>query len=417
MTDQELHLKVKKLLNKNISEGYSKLLNTSYCYIQPSVGTYPFQFWWDTCFHVFMLCRLKEYELAKKNIISLFAMQEENGFVGHMIFWEQILPKRLSDVLQARPTLSAFRPHMSALVQPPLIAQAILRIYEETKDIEFLKLIMPKLNKYHKWLKNNRDFEGEGLLSIISPFESGIDWKVSFDEVLGFKDRIGSSKLFWKAIWVDTRNFLRRYDLQRIYKDNYFIVKEVLFNTFYVKDLEAMSELSKHINDGFSDNYLNQSKKTANKILEVMYDKNEKAFFDVYGRENKKLKILTPTIFFPMSLSEISQKVCDDIYNAHLFNEKEFNTSFPIPSVSIDNPSFFPLDSIFIWRGPTWVIFNWFLYHLLKGRKYDKAAMNLKETVLKLIKKSGFKEYYNPFTGEGYGAKEFTWSGLIVDME
>jgi len=29
----------------------------------------------------------------------------------------------------------------------------------------------------------------------------------------------------------------------------------------------------------------------------------------------------------------------------------------------------------------------------------------------------GFREYYNPFTGEGMGARGFTWGGLVLDME
>jgi hypothetical protein len=32
------------------------------------------------------------------------------------------------------------------------------------------------------------------------------------------------------------------------------------------------------------------------------------------------------------------------------------------------------------------------------------------------ITRCGFREYYDPFTGEGHGAREFTWSGLLVDM-
>jgi hypothetical protein len=50
----------------------------------------------------------------------LFAMQEDNGFVGHMTFWKKLIPTHYSDVLQARPTLLNLRPHMSALIQPPL---------------------------------------------------------------------------------------------------------------------------------------------------------------------------------------------------------------------------------------------------------------------------------------------------------
>jgi hypothetical protein len=33
-----------------------------------------------------------------------------------------------------------------------------------------------------------------------------------------------------------------------------------------------------------------------------------------------------------------------------------------------------------------------------------------------LIAKSGFREYYNPLTGEGFGARNFGWSTLLIDM-
>lgn len=38
------------------------------------------------------------------------------------------------------------------------------------------------------------------------------------------------------------------------------------------------------------------------------------------------------------------------------------------------------------------------------------------ESIRELVGKSGFREYYNPFTGQGYGAEDFTWAGLVLDM-
>src|SRR5260370_35532250 len=98
----------------NVSQGYSRLLKTDYCYTKPSPGTYPFQWWWDTCFEAFMLCTLGEYDLAKRTLTSLFAMQEADGSVGHMIFWKSRLPRNPLNVLQARPRLSLLRPSCQA---------------------------------------------------------------------------------------------------------------------------------------------------------------------------------------------------------------------------------------------------------------------------------------------------------------
>ena len=50
------------------------------------------------------------------------------------------------------------------------------------------------------------------------------------------------------------------------------------------------------------------------------------------------------------------------------------------------------------------------------SRGFDAEANVVRDSIRALIEKSGFREYYNPFTGEGYGARNFTWSGLVVDM-
>jgi len=55
---------VRRLICNNVREGHSRLLDADFCNIQPSPEKYPFQFWWDTCFQVVMLCRLGEFDLA-----------------------------------------------------------------------------------------------------------------------------------------------------------------------------------------------------------------------------------------------------------------------------------------------------------------------------------------------------------------
>lgn len=416
MTDNELREKVRTLMFDNIKAGLSPYLKRHYCYVMPSPGNYPFQWWWDTCFHVFILCALDEIALAKQNLLSLFRMQKKNGFVGHMIFWESLLPKDKLNILQGPPVWYQIRPHMSSLIQPPLTAQATLRIYEKSKDEAFLMQLLPRLKKYFHWLRVNRDFDGDGLISIISAFESGIDWKPSFDELLGNHSKKTSGSYFWKNISVDLRNFLRWYHLKWIYKANVFIVKETLFNTMYVQDLRALATLCTLAGDKDAEKYEALAKKAASRLIQIMYDEESAAFYDVYGPENKKLKVLTFTIALPILLKEVSKETAREILTRHFLNEEEFNLQYPIPSVARTEPSFHPYESKFLWRGPTWTVVNWFLYKSFVANGFKKEAHRLLHTMKALIEKSGFREYYNPITGKGYGAKDFTWSGLVVDM-
>ena len=87
-----------------------------------------------------------------------------------------------------------------------------------------------------------------------------------------------------------------------------------------------------------------------------------------------------------------------------------------MPSVDMRDPAFFTGETPFIWRGPTWAPTNWFLYHALKKRGFSQRAGKLRASLKELVEASGFREYYDPFGGEGHGARDFTWSGLLVDM-
>lgn len=418
-TDQ-WRTKLRELLIGNIKEGYSSLLGQYFCYIAPALKTYPFQWFWDTCFHVIILARLGEYEAAKRNLRSLFTIQDIDGFVGHMIFWKQLLPKRWSDVLQARPTWQTLRPHMSALIQPPLAATALKSLFDACGDRVYLGELYAHVRRHHEWLARNRDLDGDGLLTIISPFESGMDWKASYDTVLGYTSRtthqrLYASPLFWKAVNVDFQNFMRRYDLNRIKRAGKFLVKDAGMNSLYAMDLRSMEQLAVLVGDDPAP-FAQRRRRVARSMLELMYDPDRAAFYDVQEPGSRKLRTNTPTIFFPLIDEEISADIAKHVIAQHFDKEDEFRTPLPIPSVGLGEPAFFTGSTPFIWRGPTWAFSNWFLYRAFKSRGFDAHAERLRQSLWQLIQKSSFREYYDPFTGEGHGAKEFTWSGLLVDM-
>lgn len=418
MTDEEIAEKTRKVLYENMIKGVLPGKGIRFHYTKPSQGTYPYQFFWDTCFHVFILASLGEHNMAKEHLHSLFAMQKEDGFVGHMIYWDRLKPGRLADFFQSRPSFRhLFKSHMSALIQPPLVAQAVARVYEVSGDKAFLRLMLPKLKKYYRWLARNRDFQGDGLLTIISPFESGMDWKPTFDEVVDFPEKKADWRLFLKVIGVDFRNFLNNYNLKKVCKKGYFLVKEVGLNTIYAQNLNALAGLCSELGEEReADAFKRLGEQVGRSILEVMYDEKDAAFYDVCGKGNTKIRILTPTIFFPVVLKGLPKEVKEKVVTKHFFNSEEFDTPYPIPSVAKNHPSFNPTASMYIWRGPTWIVNNWFMHQFLMENGYGKESERLIESIKSLIEKSGFREYYNPFTGEGYGAEDFTWAGLILDM-
>jgi glycogen debranching enzyme len=347
-------------------------------------------------------------------------MQEENGFVGHMVFWKQPLPKRRSDVMQARPTWEALRPHMSALIQPPLAGIALHALHEACGDRVYLGELYARVRRHHEWLAKNRDFDGDGLITIISPFESGMDWKPSYDAVLGYRRRVTpqrlyTSPLYWKSVGVDLSNFLLRYDLGRIRRRARFLVKDAGINALYAWDLECMERLAPLAGDDPAV-FAQRRRRVQKSMLELMYDEEDAAFYDLREPGSEKLRVRTPTIFFPLAFAELDAGIAARVIEAHFDRDGGLRAPFPIPSVELRDAAFFAGETPFIWRGPTWAFTNWFLYHALKKRAFDEHAERLRHSLRTLIERSGFREYYDPRTGEGHGARDFTWSGLLIDM-
>src|SRR5262249_59634839 len=69
----------------------------------------------------------------------------------------------------------------------------------------------PRIAAHHRWLEANRDLDGDGLLWIVQPDESGLDSSPKFDAIWGL--RAHARPLFPFLI---ARNRRRHWELRRI---------------------------------------------------------------------------------------------------------------------------------------------------------------------------------------------------------
>jgi glycogen debranching enzyme len=83
---------------------------------------------------------------------------------------------------------------------------------------------------------------------------------------------------------------------------------------------------------------------------------------------------------------------------AHLTDENEFWSRYPLPTVALNDPKF---DPVTMWRGPTWVNVNYLLIEGLQRTGYTDLARELRRRTLDLIcLHDDIYEYYQPQTGE-----------------
>ena len=76
-----------------------------------------------------------DVELAKAELRTLWSAQDADGFIPHVVYWGAGLVLAPPAYWQSK---LSFRPHRTALMQPPVLAQAALAVAEAAQDDAFL---------------------------------------------------------------------------------------------------------------------------------------------------------------------------------------------------------------------------------------------------------------------------------------
>lgn len=409
MQRPELELAAQDILLGNLRRGTAEWNGQEYSFVVPSLTGYPFQWFWDSCFHAIALIYI-DLNQAKAELDTLMSAALTNGFIPHIIFWES--EKR--DYFLSRNLVATINPNFSSTIQPPILAYAVERVYHATGDEAFLQRSLPVLVKYYRWLKENRDPDGDGLLAIIQPEEAGTDCSPKYDEILGLTDL--SNKGFIEALNKIYSSYeLIRSDETGMLNADVFHVEDVLVNSIYALGLQSLARLLGNSIESLE--FRDDASKTMESLVNKCWDVDTEAFLDLSGLQEIPNRTVTISSLMPIILPDLSPDIVKRLVEKWIISEDHFWLPYPLPSVPASNSKFIPGDPHgFIWRGPSWINTNWFITKGLKLHGYQELADDISAKSLACIQKSGFREYYNPYTGEGLGAKNFGWSTLILDM-
>ncbi|HEX4106917.1 MAG TPA: hypothetical protein VHX88_02210 [Solirubrobacteraceae bacterium] len=355
-----------------------------FAYTRPSPGRYPWQWYWDSCFAAIAWRRL-DPERSRRELESLLAAARPDGFIGHTIFWARPLtgPRRLFyNVIDVHD-------QMTATIQPPLLAWA-WRIAVGDPAAE------PGIVAHHEWLRRDRDVEGDGLLWLLQPDESGLDASPQFDPIFG-----SQAQGLPGFISLVQRNRRLRFDIAAVRQAGGPIVCEVLTNV-----LHGLSELA-----------LGRPSITP-RLIERLYDEDRGLFLPEAQPAPSGPIPLTWAALSPLALPDLPEEVGRRLVERLLSDC--FWTAVAPPAVSLREPSF-SLHEHFrgvrrYWRGPTWVNSAWLLWLGLVRLGYAEHAATLAAGIGGAVDRSGLREYYGPDDGRGMGAQDFAWSALVMEL-
>lgn len=358
---------------------------TRFEYTEPSPGRYPWQWYWDSCFAAIAWRRL-EPRRARAELESLLAAQRPDGFIGHTIFWRS----HVSGARLLFYNVASRRSFQTETIQPPLLAWA-WRIAVGDPNEE------PRIAAQMDWLQANRDLDGDGLLWIVQPDESGLDASPKFESVWGWRanGRIGFPLLVH-------RNRRHGWNARRLRDAGEPVLCEVLVNTFWSLSLQALGRPS-----------------ATPALVERLWDERRGLFFDE-AAPGGRIAVNTWSSLAPLALPDLPEEIGRRLVEEHLLNEGEFWTAVAPPSVAANERGYEPGGGRGpirrYWRGPTWVNSAWMVWLGLRRLGYEREAEQLADGVITAVAREGLREYYDPRNGTGMGAKDFAWSALVAEL-
>lgn len=371
-------------------------------YTVPSPETYPYQWLWDSCFHIIVLAKL-EPKAAIAELKALLSRQFADGMLPHMIFWNLLLLRPYHVGWGVKGT--------SSITQPPMIAYAAWEIYKHTNDEGFLREIFPATFAFYRYLIEKRDPTDHHLISIINPDESGEDNSPRFDEPMSLKSDVSFFGHMYERHKLMAANRVCKFDVE-ICTRNHFWVKDVPFNAILVRNLDILITIATMLGEDEAVAYLNLHRGLITDAMrEHMFE--DGVFWSATGEKHTRLKVATWAHFAPLFAGLYTKEEAKALIKKHFHNSDTFRSSFGIRTVSKQEPSY---RSNGFWRGPVWFAPQWFIYQGLKDYGFTDEADWIRDTTHALVQRHGFREYFNPENGKAYGAYNFTWGTLVLDM-
>ncbi len=408
----------------------------------PAEGLYPHQWLWDSCFISIGLRHLN-VQRAKQEVLSLLRGQWANGMIPHIIFDKDF--RYREDRNLWRSWVNPFAPDdyaTSGVTQPPVIAEAIVRIGEKLSLPErrsWYHTVYPALLAHHQWLYAERDPHEEGLVLQIHPIEVGMDntppwlsqmhehsrpWWIALIEKLHLDVIINLFRRDTRHIppgqritnvvallYYDVIRRLRRkrYNIDSILTRSLFAIEDVTFNSIFIRGNHCLRHIASTIRKDLPDELVERMNKTE-KSFDQLWDDYTGQYYSRNFVTHKLIKEPTIATLMPLYSGAISQERAEQLV-ALLNNKHVFGSRYPVATVPLNSTWFHPLA---YWQGPTWLNTNWMIIDGLKRYKFHAEAEALTASTVEIIKRSGFYEYFSPLDAEPAGAANFSWTAALV---
>lgn len=447
---QTVYQNARKILQKNTK--IRSVNGKAYRTVIPSREYYVHQWFWDSCIHALGLVYISE-EWAFEELFSLVLGQWQNGHIGHISYFPDEMTYFPDSNYWQTEQFSQNGIISSGLIQPPLLAMSALHIYTAAKDRQkarlYIQSLLPHILLFHTYLKETRDNENCGLLTIIHPWESGTDnspiWDSMLEKILkngipkkikrivkekrkddtaGNKENRPKCEDYYCYLYLIELYKQAGWDIKKILHTSPFLMKSILFNAIWAEANQSLATLLIATGNTTQSHLFHQWSIQTKKALNNLWDPKKKLYTDrdVTNETERTVVENTVATFLPLFAGLPDNKILNELL-FRLEDSKQYKTQFPIPSTAINNPKF---ELTRYWRGPSLPITNLLIYLGLQSYTHHARCLAIGKMIAdkteKMIERFGFQEHYDPLQGKiseessnriGMGFGNFSWSAAI----
>lgn len=409
--------------------------NDTGAYTLPARDQYPHMWNWDSAF-----CALGWSTLdpgrAWTELESLLAAQDADGLVPSIAY---------------RPGAHGYAPKsewwgrtggdgraITAISQPPVAATCLRLLHSRHPDPARAGALLGPLKRWHDFLLSRRDPFGVGEPTVIHPWESGRDnaaeWDVALEAVprLVRTEDVRREDILAVAAAdrpkdTDYSGYLSLvlhgmesgWDQRELAASGRFRVLDPGFSAVLARACHDLAALAAELDrPELARRSASQSRRVATALIAradgdgLVHPVNlwsphglVRARDQVADRDlqpvgaGSALVLLTPGLPRAM-VTELRD----------LVTEGALASRYGVRSLARDDPAFSPRR---YWRGPVWANITWLCALGLDSNGEHYAAALLRERMLQAIEAGGIREYSDPETGEGRGARDFSWTAAL----
>jgi glycogen debranching enzyme len=405
--------------------------NWTGAFTRPGRHLYPHQWSWDSAFVAIGNAPLNAPR-ARIELRSLFAGQWRNGLLPHIVFAPGMpdsayFPGAARWETERSPDAPR-EPRTSGVVQPPVHATAVWRVHQAAPDEGFLREMLGPLAAWHDYLHRARDLEGDGLVAIHHPWESGMDNSPAWDAALAAvaippgavppypRIDLAHAPDAERPSVLDYEQYLylveelkaRDYDEDRIRAGFPFAVADPLFNAALVRadgDLARIATALGEDGEGFRA----RAARTAAAVETRLWDDEAGLYAALDLRAGRRGLAGAAAGLVPLFAGvPAPDRVARLVETAA---SERFWAPHPLATWDRRDPAF---DRRRYWRGPAWANVDWLVAEGLRRCGHADLAARLDAALLDLAAGAGFREYFDPETGAGYGSRDFSWTAALV---